>query len=190
VIETWKNSGVPLEAVLRGIDQAFEKWHSRKKKTQMVNSLTYCAQAVLAEAQAMANATPDAGAAAEAANPFPRDAVEAHLRKAVEALKSLDGYGEPVQAVEAILATLDEHMRRSEELEQRLTAIEDKMAALARTRLTEEDLFEIRRELDMQLRPYRSKMTADQLVMLEKKYLDRKVFERAKLPRLSLFYLG
>ena len=190
LIETWKNSGIPLEAVLRGIDQAFEKWHGRKKKTQTVNSLAYCAQAVLQEAQAMANATPDAGAAPESANPFPREAVESHLRAAVESLRAREGYAEPVQALEKILTELDDHLRRSEELEQRLTAIEDKLAALARTRLTEEDLFEIRRELDVQLRPYRGKMTAEQLVMLERKYLDRRVFERAKLPRLSLFYLG
>ena len=38
LIEGWKNSGVPLEAVLRGIDAAFEKWRSKKSKTQMVNS--------------------------------------------------------------------------------------------------------------------------------------------------------
>src|SRR5437762_7755585 len=54
LIETWKNAGVPLDAVLRGIDAAFEKWRSRKNKIQSVNSIAYCAQAVLTEAQAMA----------------------------------------------------------------------------------------------------------------------------------------
>ena len=29
LIESWKNSGVPLEAVLRGIDLAFEKWRAK-----------------------------------------------------------------------------------------------------------------------------------------------------------------
>jgi hypothetical protein len=32
-------------------------------------------------------------------------------------------------------------------------------------------------------------MTADQLSMLEKQYLDRALLESAGLPRLSLFYL-
>ena len=53
---TWKEAGVPLEAVLRGIDTAFEKWRGRKVKTQMVNSLAFCAQAVMTEAQVMAGA--------------------------------------------------------------------------------------------------------------------------------------
>ena len=63
------------------------------------------------------------------------------------------------------------------------------MIALARTLQSEEQLLEARRELDRQLRPYRGKMTADQLSMLEKQYLERQLLERSKLPRLSLFYM-
>ena len=54
LLEAWKNAGVPLEAVLRGIDVAFEKWRAKKNRIQQVNSVAYCAQAVLLEAQAMA----------------------------------------------------------------------------------------------------------------------------------------
>src|SRR5260370_19970859 len=53
LLESWKNAGVPLEAVMRGIDAAFEKWRGRKVKTQMVNSLAFCAQAVLTGAKIM-----------------------------------------------------------------------------------------------------------------------------------------
>jgi hypothetical protein len=76
-----------------------------------------------------------------------------------------------------------------ENLERRLTALEDKMIALVRSRQTDEQLFQVRRELDLQLRPYRGKMTAPQLAMLEKQYLERQLLESAGLPRLSLFYL-
>ena len=76
LIETWSESGVPLEAVLRGIDAAFEKWRSRKVKTQMVNSLAFCAQAVLTEAQIMAGL---AQPKRETAPPFPLDALCAYL---------------------------------------------------------------------------------------------------------------
>ena len=77
LIESWNESGVPLEAVLRGIDAAFEKWRGRKVKTQMVNSLAFCAQAVLTEAQIMARA--GAAQAREAAPPFPLDDLRAYL---------------------------------------------------------------------------------------------------------------
>jgi len=56
LIESWKNSGVPLEAVLRGIDAAFEKWRAKRSRAQLVNSLAFCAQPVMVEAQRMADA--------------------------------------------------------------------------------------------------------------------------------------
>ena len=39
LMETWKEAGIPLEAVLRGIDAAFDKYDRRAKKTRKVNSL-------------------------------------------------------------------------------------------------------------------------------------------------------
>jgi len=190
LIEAWKNSGIPLEAVLRGIDAAFEKWRARKNKSQMVNSLTYCAQAVMKEAESMANNVPS-GAALENADsaPFPEDTVRAHLQKAVDALDKTGGYDEISAALREMQATLDQHFQDLEQFDQRLSALEDKMAALARTRLSDEVLFQMRRELDLQLKPYRGKMTADQLARLEKSFLDRKVYDHFSLPRLSLFYM-
>src|ERR1700704_999674 len=78
LIESWKNAGVPLTAVLRGIDAAFEKWRGRKSKTQMINSLAFCAQAVLTEAQIMAGAGPAAPRAASSA-PFPPGELQDYL---------------------------------------------------------------------------------------------------------------
>ena len=190
LIEAWKNSGIPLEAVLRGIDAAFEKWRARKNKSQMVNSLTYCAQAVMKEAESMANNVPS-GAALENADsaPFPEDTVRAHLQKAIDALEKTGGYDEISAALREMQATLDQHFQDLEQFDQRLSALEDKMAALARTRLSDEVLFQMRRDLDLQLKPYRGKMTADQLARLEKSFLDRKVYDHFSLPRLSLFYM-
>ncbi len=77
-----------------------------------------------------------------------------------------------------------------ESLERRLTVLEDKMVAAIRSVQREEELFSIRESLDRELKPYRGKMTADQLSMLERRYLDTALLERAKLPRISLFYMG
>lgn len=191
LLESWKNSGIPLEAVLRGIDAAFDKWRSRKQRTQMVNSIAYCTQAVMKEAQTMAdNAAGLTSQGGETEAPFPVDQVKTHLEKAASALGALDGYAEIASAVASIAEKVEDHLADPEQLDQRLTALEDKMAAIARTRLSDEDLFQMRRELDFQLKPYRSKMTADQLGRLEKSFLDRKVFEHFSLPRMSLFYVA
>jgi hypothetical protein len=76
-----------------------------------------------------------------------------------------------------------------EALEQELAVLEQKMIALARTQESDEAALESRRELDTQLRPYRAKMTAPQLAMLEQQYRERRTLESRGLPRLSLFYL-
>jgi hypothetical protein len=190
LIESWKTSGVPLEAVLRGIDAAFEKWRQKKHRAQQVNSLTYCAQAVMAEAQAMADrGQTGAAPSPPPESPFPIDAVRTHLEKAAAALRAASGFAEIAASVEALLGGLEAQFKDLQQLDQRLSALEDKMAAIARTRLSDEDLFQMRREFDRQLSAHRGKMSAGQLARLEKSFLDRATLERAGLPRLSLFYL-
>src|SRR6202051_2248043 len=56
LIEIWKDAGIPLEAVLHGIDEAFEKYERRPSKTQKINGLAWCAQAVLTAAEDMKEA--------------------------------------------------------------------------------------------------------------------------------------
>ena len=187
LIEAWKNSGMPLEAVLRGIDAAFEKWRVRpaRARFQMVNSLAYCAQAIAAEAQAIAEGAPKVRK--ETPPPFSIEDVQAHIGRHAETLRTA-GHADLAESLENLpLETLYVDL---EQLEQRLTAIEEKMIARARAAASEEALFEARRALDQELKPYRGKMSTEQLAMLERQFLDRKVLESARLPRLSLFYLG
>ena len=186
LLESWKDGGVPLEAVLRGIDAAFEKWRSRKVKTQMVNSLAFCAQAVLTEAQVMAG-TAQPKPRRENKPPFALEELRTYLVSNAAALRA--GYEEIAASLGKLAAEAEKHYADLEGLEQRLTVLEEKMIAAARAQQSEEQALECRRELDRQLRPYRGKMTADQLVMLEKQYLERSLLEKAGLPRLSLFYM-
>src|ERR1700733_3989500 len=188
LVETWKNAGVPLQAALRGIDAAFEKWRTKKKRGQNVNSVAYCAQAVLAEAQAMAGVAPARGRK-ESAAPFSLDSLQTYLADNAVQIRKQSGFDEIAAAVDRLASKAEALFHDLEDLEQRLTALEDKMIALARSRQTGEDILRARRELDLQLRPYRGKMTAPQLAMLEKQYLERLLLESAGLPRLSLFYL-
>ena len=188
LIETWKDAGIPLEAVLRGIDSAFAKWHSKKKKLQAVNSLAYCAQAVFTEAQIVAGAAPARESKVSEA-PFSLESLVEFLRGNAAELGKREPYAEIAASLNRLADEAEVHYANLEELEQRLTGLEDKMKAMARLGQTEQDLFEARRELDATLRPYRSKMTADQLAVLERQYLERHLLEKVSLPRLSLFYL-
>ena len=186
LIEAWKTAGVPLEAVLRGIDAAFEKWRARPARARLhqVNSLAYCTQAVAAEAQAMADGKPSRREQAEAS--MPQADVSAYLQRNAEQLRAA-GFADLAAAVRDL--DKPESLADLETLEQWLTTLEEKMIARIRAAASDEQLLEARQMLDGQLRPYRGKMTADQLAMLERQFLDRRLLEAAKLPRLSLFYL-
>jgi hypothetical protein len=188
LIENWKNSGVPIEAVLQGIDAAFEKWHSRKIKRRAVNSLAYCSQAVMDAAQrspSRATATGSANApfAAEELRRYLEDGA-AQLRLRPEAV-----FHDIADSLVHLAAEAEMHVTKAEDLERRLTAMEEKVVAHIRAAQSDEELYSLREALDRDLNPYRGKMTADQISMLERRYLDTALLERAKLPRLSLFYL-
>ncbi len=188
LIESWKNAGIPLQAVLKGIDDAFEKWRGGKSKRRLINSVAYCAQAVLEAAQRVPAANPQLS---KAEAPFSGEDVRLHLEKAARSLRQR---AEPplqdaASSLEAFAAQAESYLANLEELERRLTAMEDKIIAVLRASRTDEELFAVREDLDRELKPYRSKMTAEQLAMLERRYLDSALLEAAKLPRLSLFYL-
>lgn len=188
LIESWKNAGIPLDAVLKGIDDAFEKWRSRKTRRRFINSLAYCAQAVI-EVAARAPSRKDAKPAAAA--PFTSDELRGHLEKAAAALRQRpeSPFQEVASSLDALASQAADHLSRLEDLERRLTAGEDRIVAALRMLASDEDLYSIRANLDRELGPYRGKMSADQIALLERRYLDTALLERAKLPRLSLFYL-
>jgi len=190
LIENWKNAGIPLEAVLKGIDEAFEKWRSRKIRRRLVNSVAYCTQAVLEAAQRSSAAQLPTRSPAQA--PFAVDELRRHLSSAAATLRDRPetSLQEVASSLEALSADAENQMLDLESLERRLTVLEDKMVAAIRSLQRDEELLCIRESLDRELKPYRGKMTADQLAMLERRYLDTALLERAKLPRISLFYLG
>lgn len=185
LIDSWRNSGVPLEAVLQGVNAAFEKWRSRKTQRRLINSLAYCAQAVMEAA----GRTPSRQSGSPANAPFAAEEIKEHLNACSERLRA-----RPETALHEIAAALNalpvpDYMDKIGELELRLTALEEKMVAVLRASQSDEEVVAIRQALEAELRPYRGKMTADQLSMLERRYVDTALLERARLPRLSLFYL-
>jgi 20S proteasome alpha/beta subunit len=77
-----------------------------------------------------------------------------------------------------------------EELERRLTVLDDKVYAAVTGDASEELLVKIRRELDGQLAMYRRKMKAEQIALIERQYLQKRLLEEFALPRFSLFYFS
>lgn len=195
LIETWKEAGVPLSAVLKGIDRAFEKWHARKKKTRRVNSLAYCAQEVLSAAR---EDSEDDSGRREAQAPFSHEELAGYFRGNAGKLRRIAlgapeiaaaGYRAAAESLDKLAAEAGQGgLDDLEAVEQRLTVMEQRLLAAAMQHLDEEEMVNARLELQRELAPYRSKMTAEQLARLEEQYLQRKCLEAVGAPRLSLFY--
>jgi len=202
LIETWKDAGIPLEAVLRGIDGAFERYEERPSMRK-VNSLAYCAQEVLAAAEEMKEAVVGASSG-EKKKPagFQTGEIIVFLRRNADQLlaaKLPQRSGISVVALAreaaATLRTLASEMEgansapRLEDLERRLTVLEEKLFAALLAGTPDEEIVTVRGEADRELAPYRRKMLAAQIDQLQKQYIHKRLLEKYGLPRLSLFYM-
>ena len=205
LIETWKDASIPLEAVLRGIDAAFDKYEQRPSKSQKVNSLAYCAQAVLVAAEEMKEAavgavSPDSQSGRPAG--FQISEICAFLRQDAEQLdaaKLPEAKGisamplarETAATLREIAANLEaaKALPRLEDIERRLTVAEEKLFAVLLAATPDGQIVAVRAEADRELAPYRRKMPAAQIEQLQKQYVHKRLLEKYGLPRLSLFYM-
>jgi hypothetical protein len=78
---------------------------------------------------------------------------------------------------------------RLEDLERRLTVLEEKLFAVLMAATPDDELVSVRAEADRDIAPYRQKMTAAQVEQLHKQYVHKRLMERCGVPRLSLFYM-
>lgn len=200
LIETWKEAAVPLEAVLRGIDAAFDAYDRKPRKTRKVNSLAFCSQEVLAAAEEMKEAAVGSKrAATERDSGLAAGDVSAYLTKNAALLRSAKLQGLPEQVVreaaESMLSIANDlkhstnERLRLEDVERRLTVLEEKIQAALMSSTKEEELVDVRTEADRQIAAYRGKMNAVQIDQLQKQFLHKRLLERYSLPRLSLFYM-
>jgi hypothetical protein len=202
LIETWKDAGIPLEAVLRGIDATFEKYNARPSKSRRVNGLAYCSQEVLAAAEDMKEASVGTSSAPGAVKGFDAAEIAAFLRRNAAELESAKLPSRPGISPEAVAQELSATLKamaaeveaksstsRLEDLERNLTVLEEKLFAVLLAAIPDDDAVAVRAQADRDLAPYRSKMPAVQIEQLQKQYAHKKLLEKYGLPRLSLFYM-
>jgi hypothetical protein len=209
LIETWKDTGIPLAAVLRGIDAAFDSYEQRPSKTRKVNSLAYCSQEVLAAAENMKEAAIGASEGNSEALPKRRtahglepEAVAAFLRRNADLLMKAhlpEGSGVATRTVALGTVKTLHHLAdqieakpapRWEDLERRLTVLEEKLFATLLASTSDEEIVAVRAQADRDLIPFRRKMSGAQIEQLQKQYVHKRLLEKYSLPRLSLFYMA
>src|SRR5579863_1383990 len=207
IMETWQKAGVPLDAALKGIDRAFESYQrSRRGAGKPLKSLAYCTDAVLEAAEERQEAAAGAhstNSSAPKAEPFPRADVRAYIEKNAAQLertakRSAKSHSELCvmlkNAAGSLLGCLTllekPGLLDLEDLERRMSILDDKVHAALLNHASEDMMLMIRREVDSQLSAYRRKMKAEQLALVEKQYLQKRLLDEYQLPRLSLYYMS
>ncbi len=205
LIETWRDAGIPLEAALRGIDAAFDKYEARQKRGRMrrVNGLAWCAQSVMEAAEELREAA--AGTVPAVTTPareagFEPERVAAHLEAAAVALDAATVAPDACAATAARLRELAAEVRAAtnenaaahdlEALERILTVLEEKLFAALTAAAPEELLVGLKEHAARELAPYRSRMGAVQLRQVERQFVQKQLLVHYSLPRLSLFYMS
>ncbi len=207
LIEMWREAGIPLEAVLRGIDAAFDKYETRQKRARMqrVNGLAWCAQAVMQAAMEMSEAAIGSASAGSPAatedSGFEHERVAAHLTAAAEALNRATVAEEACRTTAVRLRELAAEVRGGggdrkaadvnlERLERSLTVLEEKLYAALRAAAPETLLVGLKEHASQELAPYRSRMGVVQLRQVEQQFERKQLLVHYNLPRLSLFYMS
>jgi hypothetical protein len=213
LIETWREAGIPLEAALRGIDAAFDKYEARQKRGRMrrINGLAWCAQAVMDAAVELNEAS--IGSAPAAARTidsgFEHERVAAHLVAAASALEAATVAPQACAATAKRLRELAAELRAPqqetapsvraaanlesanlESLESSLTVLEEKLFAALTAAAPEDLLVGLKEHAARELAPYRSRMGAVQLRQVEHQFVQKQLLVHYNLPRLSLFYMS
>ena len=204
LIETWREAGIPLEAALRGIDAAFDKYEQRQKRARMrrINGLAWCAQAVMDAAVELNEAATGSasGSSVPIESGFEHERVAAHLETAAEALDAATIAPEACHATASRLRELASEVRVAasgnktpidlEALERSLTVLEEKLFAALTAAAPEELLVGLKEHAARELAPYRSRMGAVQVRQVEKQFTQKQLLVHYNLPRLSLFYMS
>jgi hypothetical protein len=208
IMETWQKAGIPLEAALAGIDRAFESYQRSRRggSGKPLKSLAYCTDAVLGAAaeqlESAAGSTPKTSRTAPK-EIFSREDLKAYLAKNLARITAAaEKHAAALPDLSARLTEVKKSLESHgilldspgpldlEDLERRLTILDDKQQGILAGYASEERMLQIRREMDGQLAAYRGKMKAEQLALVEKQYLQKRLLEEFGLPRLSLYYFS
>ena len=214
LIETWREAGVPLEAVLRGIDAAFDKHDAQRvrlgnRRQRKVNGLAWCAQAILEATEQAREASIGAAPATDSQTPresgFEASRIASYLTRNAALLDSAAAclaapanttVAETAIRLRELTITLSSPTDNPqpatgnlEETDRTLTVLEEKLFAALLTATPESELTTLRAQADRELAPYRGRMQAVQIKQIQQQFLQKRLLEAHALPRLSLFYM-
>jgi hypothetical protein len=208
LLETWKQQGIPLHIVLRGVEKSFDSFEARPRK-RTVKSLLYCQEEVEAqyaewvEARVGSSSNSDGREVDSDKTPFSFAAITDHLKRNRDALSELansrrqkgeDDLSEALSRAAALLGEIEADFASDSTLDTR--KLEDSLTGLERmlndsmlSVVNATALAELKNGVKDQLKPYRSHMETAVYNQTFNNLLLKRLREQFDLPRLSLFYV-
>ena len=205
LMETWKQQGIPLHIVLRGIERSFDSFEAKPRK-RTVKSLLYCQEEVEAQYAEWTDARVGASSSDNTDSektPFSLDAITEHLQTSRDLLlqaaeargrKQEDDLSEAMTRVAALLSEIEQDLTggvalNTRMLEDSLTGFErllnNSMFAVA----SADELEKQKTAVKEQLKPYRNHMETEVYNQTFNNLLLKRLREQFAVPRLSLFYV-
>ncbi|HEY7113678.1 MAG TPA: hypothetical protein VIA45_12165 [Thermoanaerobaculia bacterium] len=184
LLKQWRELGVPIEAVERGIDDAFSRREERGA-TGRVNSLAYCNDAVLAAWERRAEAAVGRGTGREEAIDARASLAALGERLAALAARRPD-LGEPIETARRSLERLAKGSKPPGEVEESLARLDRKLASALFDALPAGERADIDRRIDGQLEALKGRMDEETARRTGRALGRRLLRETLDLPRLTL----
>ena len=203
LMETWKQQGIPLHIVLRGVERSFDSFEARPRK-RSVKSLLYCQEEVEAQyaewMEARVGAPEQTNGAETDKTPFSAAAISEHLQRCHKELMRLsqsrkeDDLSEALTRAATLIAEIQDDFSRNavldtRRLEDSLTGLERMLNEAMLAVVSATDLDALESGVKDQLKPYRSQMEAAVYKQTFDNLLLKRLREQFAVPRLSLFYV-
>lgn len=185
LLKEWRALGVPIEAVERGIEDAFARREERGAVGR-INSLTYCRDAVLAAWERRAEASVGLGTGRVEAEPDAAAGLENLIERLGEVSRRRSDLAAPFDSALRSIVRLRESERSAERIEASLVRLDKRLAGALYEALQEAERGRLDADVEALLTRAGVRLD-DSAAEKTARALRRRVLrERLDLPRLTL----
>ncbi len=214
LIASWRDTGVPLQVALRGIDIAMDSFMARQRRgSAKVNSLCYCHDSVMAEFANYAEAhvgedvaevhagSGDQPTGSEAKDELPNEEVLGLVAARISEIKGLSAKhilsGPALESMDRVLARLEEMMQSleaashadSESVERDLSMVDRLLMEGLSAAVPAEEINEWEKEAKKELKIYRKRLPEETYGKILANFMHSKIHSKFGIGELSLFRL-
>jgi hypothetical protein len=184
LLKQWRALAVPIEAVEQGIDEAFSRREEREARGR-VNSLSYCADAVLEAWERRAEMSVGRGGT-PGAPPDVTRAIAGLEARLLEVARGRPDLGAPLEAAARSLQRLGKSGKSAEDVEASLARLDNRVAQALADALPASEKESLARGVEASLARVSGAMEAGAAERTARALMRRALRDHLGLPRLTL----